>query len=79
MTTDDERRQAAEAAQRRQQERQHAQQERSGILPSPPPYEVPETPLERLDLGLGYMAAVVGGAFLLNLAILALIAALNGG
>ena len=74
----DERR-AAEAEQRRQQRRQQQEQRRSGIRPSPPPYEVPETPLERLDLGMGYMFGVVAGAFLLNLAILVVIAAVNGG
>ena len=68
-----------EAEQRKQQLRQQKEQERSGIRPSPPPYEVPETPLERLDLGLSYMFGVVAGAFLLNLAILAVIAASNGG
>lgn len=46
---------------------------------SPPPYEAPETRLERLGPGLGYMAAVVGGALILNLLILAAIAAGAGG
>lgn len=72
-------RRRAESEQRRQQERQHREQEASGIRPSPPPYEVPETPLERLGPGFGYMLGVVGGAFLLNLLLLAWIAAANGG
>jgi hypothetical protein len=79
MTKSPDERRSEEEEQRKQQERQHEEQERSGIRPSPPPYEVPETPLERLGPGLGYLFGVVGGAFLLNLAILALMAGSNGG
>jgi hypothetical protein len=79
VSGDRDRRLDEEAAQRRQQERQHREQERSGFRPSPPPYEVPETPLERLGPGFAYLLGVVAGAFLLNLLLLAWIAASNGG
>jgi hypothetical protein len=75
----DEARQREEREQRKQQKRQQDQQEASGIRPSPPPYEVPETPLERLGPGMAYLFGVIGGAFLLNLALLVLIAGGNGG
>lgn len=68
-----------EAAERAQQKRQQRRQDELGIEQSPPPYEVPETPLERLGAGFGYMGAWIGGALVLNLLILALIAAQAGG
>jgi hypothetical protein len=71
-------RQAEERRQRKQQQRQHEVQEELGIEPSPPPYEVPESPLERLGPGFAYMLGIVGGAFLLNLLVLVVIAASNG-
>jgi hypothetical protein len=77
--SDDESRRSKESEQRRQQREQQQQQEEHGIRPSPPPYEVAETPLERLDLGLAYMFGIVAASFLVNLLILALIAAQNGG
>jgi hypothetical protein len=68
-----------EAKERRQAREQQAEQERQGTELSPPPYEAPETPLERLDLGLGYLALVIGGGFVLNLLVIAVIAGANGG
>jgi hypothetical protein len=75
----DRERQRKEKAQREQQEQQHKRQQEIGIEPSPPPYEVPETPLERLGPGFAYMFGVVGAAFLLNLLVMVLIAGGNGG
>jgi hypothetical protein len=79
MSDESRKRQADEQRQREQQQRQHEVQEELGIAPSPPPYEVPETPLERLGPGFAYMLGIVGGAFLLNLLVLVGIAASNGG
>ena len=78
-----ERKEAAErkevAAERRQAKRQQQEQERQGIEFSPPPYEAPETLLERLGPGLGYLFLVLAGAFVLNLLVIVLIAGANGG
>lgn len=68
-----------EEQQRRDQRKQQRQQEKLGIRPAPPPYEAPETALERLGPGFGYLAAVIGGAFLLNLVVLVVIAGNAGG
>jgi hypothetical protein len=73
-----ERKQAHER-QRAQQQRTHDQQRDLGIEPSPPPYEVPETPLERLGPGFAYLFGVIGGALLLNLLVMVLLAGANGG
>jgi hypothetical protein len=79
MSSPDAQRRADEEAQREQQRRQHRLQQDSGIVPSPPPYEVPETPLERLGPGFGYLLGVIAAAFLVNLAILWAIALQAGG
>ena len=75
----DQEREQAKQRQRDQQERQHKRQEEAGIQPSPPPYEVPETTLERLGPGFAYLLGIIAGGFLLNLIILWVIAASNGG
>jgi len=69
-----------DAAKQRQQEKQRQKEEvEQGTQFSPPPFEAPETPLERLDAGLGYLFAWVGGALLVNFLVLVLIAASAGG
>jgi hypothetical protein len=65
--------------QRAQMREQQKTQKEQGTEQSPPPYEVPETPLERLDLGLAYLAGVIGGGFLLNFLVIVVIAGANGG
>ena len=71
--------QKAEEKQREQQRKQYQKQEQEAIQAAPPPYEVPETPLERLGPGFAYMAAWVGGAALLNVLLLGVIASRAGG
>lgn len=66
-----------EEAQRKHKRQQLAQQSKEQM--SPPPFEVPETTLEGLGPGFGYLGAVIGGSFLLNLALIAILAAANGG
>lgn len=81
-TTDrarDRARKTDEAKQRQQQQEQQEHQRQQGTQFSPPPYEVPETPLERLGPGFGYLFGVLGGAFLLNLLVLAVISGSSGG
>lgn len=63
-----------EQRQRDQQKKQHQRQQEIGIEPSPPPYEVAETPLEKLGPGFAYLLGVVAGAFLLNMVVLLAIA-----
>jgi hypothetical protein len=68
----------ARGEQRRQQAAHQRTQQALRIAPAPPPYESAETPLERLGPGFAYLGGVIGGAFILNLFLLAIIAASHG-